>query len=310
MVAGCRRPVPGRAAAAAGSLGARRSGLQMVEGVDISPVPDYGRLLRLDGRRFVVVGGGRGMGRQSVHAVTSRGASAYVIDIDPGRAAAVAEETGSMAGVGDATRRTDMERLFEDALGRLGGIDGVIDVVGLAEWGSILEMDDETWDGQLDITLRHAFLAVQLGARAMVEGPGGTIVVVASVSGQFSSANHAAYGAGKAGLLSLVKSAAEELGPDGIRVNAVVPGSVATPRVVALREAGLIRPWQDDPSPVGPPAQTSDIASAILFFSSAMSANVTGQTLVVDGGRSVCTPFPAAKVHPRHSPSELGRQRG
>jgi NAD(P)-dependent dehydrogenase (short-subunit alcohol dehydrogenase family) len=83
-----------------------------------------------------------------------------------------------------------------------------------------------------------------------------------------------------------------------------VPGSVATPRVVALREAGLIGPWEDNPSPIGPPAETSDIASAILFFSSAMSANVTGQTLVVDGGRSICTPFPGTRSHARGTPAE------
>jgi len=140
----------------------------------------------------------------------------------------------------------------------------------------VLDLDEATWDAQLDITLRHAFFSLQAGARAMVAGSGGTMVFVSSVSGLFSSASHAAYGAGKAGLLSLVRSAAEELGPEGLRINAVVPGSVSTPRIVALREAGLLAPWEKHPSPIGPPAETADIAAAILFLSCDLSRNVTG----------------------------------
>ncbi|HMD46677.1 MAG TPA: SDR family oxidoreductase [Acidimicrobiales bacterium] len=264
---------------------------------DPTPVPDFAARLRLDGRRFVVLGGGYGTGRQACHALSSLGATIVVVDIVEARARHVAEEVGGTAGIGDATVRDDMERLFAEAEVHLGGIDGVVDVIGLAEWGAIVDMPDEQWNAQHDITLRHVFLAVQIGGRAMAAGSGGTMVFVSSVSGLFSSANHAAYGAGKAGLLALVQSAAEELGPRGIRVNAVVPGSVATPRIEALRAAGVIAPWQDSPSPVGPPAETSDVAAAILFLSSPMSKNISGHALVIDGGQSVRTPFQTAKAN-------------
>jgi NAD(P)-dependent dehydrogenase (short-subunit alcohol dehydrogenase family) len=259
--------------------------------LDSSPVPELASRLRLDGRRFVVLGGGYGTGRQACHALVSLGARVLVVDVEGERARHVARETGSAAGVVDVTRRSDMVRLFGEATQSMGGIDGLVDVVGVAEWSAITETDDDRWDRQLDVTLRHVFLALQLGGPAMEAAGGGTMVFVSSVSGLVSAANHAAYGAGKAGLLSLVRSAAEELGPAGIRVNAVVPGSVATPRVVAMRQAGLVAPWQENPSPLGPPAETSDIAAAIVFLSSELSAQVTGQGLVVDGGRSIRTPF-------------------
>ena len=214
--------------------------------IDSSPVPDVAARLRLDGRRFLVLGGGYGTGRQSCHALASLGAGVVVVDVDGDRARRVAGEIDGVAAIGDASDRGDMTRLFSEAEERLGGIDGVVDVIGAAEWGGILYTGDDRWARQHDITLRHVFLALQLGGAAMAGGSGGTMVFVSSVSGLLSSANHAAYGAGKAGLLSLVKSAAEEFGPLGIRVNAVVPGSVSTPRVVAMRAAGLIRPWEED----------------------------------------------------------------
>lgn len=274
-----------------------------MDSFDTSPVPDVVGRLRMDGRRFVVLGGGYGMGRQAAHQLASLGAGVYVADVEGARARHVAEEIGpaAAAGTGDASDRHAMIRLFAEAGGFLGGVDGVVDVIGVAEWGGVLELSDDTWARQQDVTLRHAFLALQLGGAAMAAASGGTFVFVSSVSGLFSSANHAAYGVGKAGLLSLVKSAAEELGPLGIRVNAVVPGSVATPRVEAMRAAGLVAPWQDNPSPIGPPAETADVAAAIVFLSSDLSAQITGQGLVVDGGRSICTPFPGARRRPAGS---------
>ncbi|MGB8943598.1 MAG: SDR family oxidoreductase, partial [Streptomyces sp.] len=102
---------------------------------------------------------------------------------------------------------------------------------------------------------------------------------------------HAAYGAAKAGLISLVRSAAVEYGPRGVRVNAVAPGVVWTPRVAGLiGEEGRVRNARN--APLDRVAETSDIASALLFFASPLSSYVTGQTLVVDGGVGVKFPYP------------------
>ena len=257
---------------------------------DDSPVPDYPSLLRLDGRRLVVVGAGLGIGRQTAHALSAAGARVACVDVEADRAHDVASEVGGIPLVGDATQRSDAERIFGAADDALGGLDGVVDIVGMARYATLLEVDDDEWDWHFDIVLRHAYLVVQLGGRRLA-GSGGVLAFVASVSGLTSAPRHAAYGAAKAGLMSLVRSAAVELGPSGVRVNAVAPGVVWTPRVsAALGEEGLARNIAN--TPLGRVAQPADIAAALLFLCSDLASYVTGQTLVVDGGVGAKFPYP------------------
>ncbi len=260
---------------------------------DDSPVPDYPAALRLDRRRFVVLGAGQGIGRQSAHALASVGAHVACVDVEAARARDVADEVGGVAVVGDATRRDDAERLFDEATAALGGLDGVVDIIGMARYASLLEVDDDDWSWHFDIVLRHAYLAVQLAGRHLAAGSGGVLAFVASVSGLTSAPRHAAYGAAKAGLMSLVRSAAVELGPAGVRVNAVAPGVVWTPRVsVLLGEEGEARNVAN--TPLRRVAQPADIAAALLFLCSDLASYVTGQTLVVDGGVAAKFPYPMA----------------
>jgi NAD(P)-dependent dehydrogenase (short-subunit alcohol dehydrogenase family) len=261
---------------------------------DDTPVPDYPGLLRLDGRRFVVIGAGQGIGRQASHALASVGARLMTVDVDADLAADIAAEVGAEAFVGDAIDRDDSERLFSDAVSRLGGVDGVVDIIGMARYSLLTELSDEEWDWHFDIVLRHAFLAMQHGGRVMERG-GGVMVFVASVSGITSAPRHSAYGAAKAGLMSLVRTGAVEMGPSRIRVNAVAPGVVWTPRVSAfLGEEG--RTMNTDNTPLRRVAQPADIAAAILFLASDLSSYVTGQTLVVDGGVGAKFPYPMGNL--------------
>ena len=261
---------------------------------DDSAVPDYPSRLRLDGRGFVVIGAGQGIGRQASHALTSVGARAFCVDKDADLADDIAKEVGGVAWSGDATRRADAERLFADAEATLGRIDGVVDIVGMARYASLVDVDDEGWDWHFDIVLRHAWFAMQLGAKRMAATGGGSMVFVASVSGITAAPMHAAYGAAKAGLMALVKSAAVELGPAQIRVNAVAPGVVWTPRVSAyLGDDGRAR--NSENAPLRRVALPEDIASALLFLVSDLAGYVTGQTLVVDGGVGAKFPYPMAQ---------------
>ena len=181
--------------------------------------------------------------------------------------------------------------MFEEAGAALGRMHGLVDIIGMAQYADLVDLEDQSWDWHHDIVLRHAFLAVQLGGRAMAASGGGVMVFVASVSGITSAPLHAAYGAAKAGLMSLVRTAAVELGPSAIRVNAVAPGVVWTPRVSKyLGEEGLAR--NNANTPLRRVALPSDIAAALLFLSSDMSSYVTGQTLVVDGGVGAKFPYP------------------
>ena len=205
------------------------------------------------------------------------------VDVEATRAHEIADEVGGVAVVGDATRRADATELFDAATSALDGLDGVVDIIGMARYASVLDVDDGDWDWQFDIVLRHAYLAVQLAGRRLAAGSGGVLAFVASVSGLTSAPNHAPYGAAKAGLMALVRSAAVELGPAGVRVNAVAPGVVWTPRVSAqLGQEGEERNIAN--TPLRRVAQPADIAAALLFLCSDLASYVTGQTLVVDGG--------------------------
>jgi NAD(P)-dependent dehydrogenase (short-subunit alcohol dehydrogenase family) len=258
--------------------------------LDDSPVPDYANRLRLDGRRFVCIGSGQGIGRQAAHALAANGARLLCVDVDPDLADDIAGEVGGIAWSGDATKREDVARMFDDAVSELGGVDGVVDIVGISRFTDLLDLTDDDWDWHFDMSIRHAFLAMQYGAQAMAGHPG-VMVLVASVSGISSAPRHAAYGAAKAGLMSLVRTGAVELGPRGIRVNAVAPGVVWTPRVSGyLGEEGRARNSAN--APLGRVALPEDIASGLLFMASDLSAYVSGHTLVVDGGVGVKFPYP------------------
>jgi len=258
---------------------------------DDSPVPDYPGLLGLGGRGFIVVGAGQGIGRQASHALASAGAKVFCVDNQEQLAKEIADEVDGVPFAGDARDRADVERAVGEASDALGRIEGLVDIVGMAKYMDILATGDDDWNWTFDMVLRHAFLFSQAAGKAMAEAGGGSMVFVASVSGITSAPRHAAYGAAKAGLMSWVRSLAVELGPKGVRANAVAPGVVWTPRVSGyLGEKG--RKLQSENAPLQRVAEPADIAAAILFLASDLSAYVTGQTLVVDGGVSAKFPYP------------------
>jgi NAD(P)-dependent dehydrogenase (short-subunit alcohol dehydrogenase family) len=161
----------------------------------------------------------------------------------------------------------------------------------MARWQSILEMEDETFDWEIDICLRHAYLLSQELGRRMVASGGGTMVFIASVSGLTAAPMHAAYGAAKAGLMAWVQSLAIELGPHAVRANAIAPGTILSPRMDAVFNEDQRRTNAEN-APLQRMGSTSDIASAALFLSSDLSGYVTGRTLVVDGGVDAKFPYP------------------
>jgi NAD(P)-dependent dehydrogenase (short-subunit alcohol dehydrogenase family) len=261
---------------------------------DSSPIPDFLSMLRLDGRSYVVAGAGVGMGRHTTHALAQAGAEKIVcVDIDAGRAQEIADEVGEVAipWSGDVTTREGAAALAVFAEATLDRIDGFVDIIGMAKWESILDMTDETFDWEIDMNLRHAFVLSQEIGRRMVASGGGTMVFVASVSGLTAAPMHAAYGAAKAGLMAWVQSLAIELGPHGVRANAVAPGTILSPRMDAAFTDDQ-RAANGANAPLGHMGATSDIAAAALFLTSDMAAYVTGRTLVVDGGVDAKFPYP------------------
>jgi NAD(P)-dependent dehydrogenase (short-subunit alcohol dehydrogenase family) len=253
--------------------------------------------LGLDGARAVVVGAGfipyrAGHGRGCALRLAAAGATVACVDMDEGRANEIAAEIGAAGGkafpvIGDVRTEAEAKRVIDEAAAGLGGVDVVADVVGEALFARSHEQTEEDWDYQLTKNLKQFFFVCKAVIPHMIEqGTGGAITGVTSVDGLGSSRFHVAYGAAKAGLISLVKTYSDEFGRFGIRVNCVAPGNVGG----GVWDKPDVPFGQDVVNSLAPP-RPMDIANGVLFLSSSLAARVTGQTLVVDGGATTRSPW-------------------
>jgi len=209
-----------------------------------SPVANYANPASLEGRGFVVLGAGQGIGRQTSHALAQAGARVFCVDRDQALADSVSREVKGFACVADVTARADVERVFAEAVVHFGDtLGGLVDIVGIADIRKIPDTDDASWNRNFDLNVRHAYLAIQIGSRAMAKG--GSMVFVSSISGTHSIENEVSYGAAKAALNHLVRGAAHELGPQNIRVNAVTPGFRTYTQIAGGVERGFLDRSQD-----------------------------------------------------------------
>ena len=262
-----------------------------------TPVADYANPARLDKRGFVVLGAGQGIGRQTCHALAQSGARVLCVDRESELAEAVAKEIDGDAIAADVVKRDDMDAVFARAAGTFGdSFSGIVDIVGIADVRPLADIDDAAWSRQFDLILRHAYLAMQIGGAAMKAG--GAMVFVSSIAGALSVEDEAVYGTAKAALNHLVRCGAHEFGPRGIRINAVAPGFVRTPRLLAALDESF---WTklNDYIPLRRAATPADIAKAILFLASDMSTCVTGTILTIDGGVSNVAALPSIPLGPK-----------
>jgi len=252
-------------------------------------------VLDLSGRAALVAGAGQGIGQATALLLGAAGARIGVLDRHPERAERVVRtlaERGVQAVpiVAELTDAAQCARAIAEAEQGLAGLDVVANIVGSASWEALASMEDPVWERDLAQNLKHHVQLARAAARRWIEdGRPGTYCAVASISGLFSSARHAAYGAAKAGLISFVRSAAEEWWPHGIRVNAVAPGSVRTPRIEAMMRSAEGPP--PDEALLARMALPEDVAGAIAFLVSDLARKVTGQVVVVDGGTTTRFPY-------------------
>jgi 3-oxoacyl-[acyl-carrier protein] reductase len=252
----------------------------------------------LRGKRSLVVGGGGGgIGRAITRAFAAAGSDLAVVDIDPELAEEAAAEA-TAAGVtavrltADVRASEDIDRVVTDAARGLGALDVLVTVVGgqlaFVPAARIHEITDEDWNLMFDLNLRYVARAVRAVLRVFLEqATGGTIVSVGSITGLAGSPMQAAYGAAKAGLASLARSVAAEYSQEGIRMNVVTCGPVATP-VAQAAQAETELDW----IPMGRAASSEEVANAAVFLASPLSSYISGQSLVVDGGATAAGPFP------------------
>jgi 3-oxoacyl-[acyl-carrier protein] reductase len=265
---------------------------------------DAGRLL--DGRRVIVVGGGgAGNGRGIARGMAAAGARAVVIDISPERAAeSVAEITDSggkaLALAGDVRDPVQAERLVTESVTWLGGLDSLVTVVGgyslFTEWKALADVTDDNWNLIIDLNLTYVFRFARAAVRVFLEqGTGGSIVSIGSISGNVASPYAAAYGAAKAGLCNLARSVSVEYGDQGIRMNVVSCGVIATEaqRLNYPNGGGLA-----ERVPAGRPGDPAEIANAVIFLASPYASYISGQNLTADGSLTSRFPLPLPGIAP------------
>jgi NAD(P)-dependent dehydrogenase (short-subunit alcohol dehydrogenase family) len=257
---------------------------------DNSPVPNYVDLQKQHGRNVIVVGAGQGIGRQTAHALAQQGAHVICVDNLSERAEHVAGEVGGTAYMADVLDPGQIRKLIDSVVKERGGIDAVVDIVGMARFTSLVNAEESDWAWQFDIVFKHARLLLKYAAEELAK-TGGTFTFVSSIAALTGAQGNGVYAAAKAALVSLVQTAAVELAPTGVRVNSVAPSVVLTPRMRHLLSEERHRNFCDN-TPLGRLADPSDVASALLFLTSDHASYITGQTLVLDGGVQARLPYP------------------
>lgn len=247
---------------------------------------------RLQGKRALIYGGGTGIGFAIARSMLAEGASVFL----SGRRARALKEARAELGrpqrtafsAGDASIAGHVERVTGEAAAFLGGLDTIVVSAGATGRTPILEAQPEEFRRIIDNTLLPIFLACRFGARHLVEGGGGSIVIVSSMYGLVGQKERVAYCGAKHGAIGMVRSMALDLAGAGVRVNAICPGFVETPLALEVMQL------EPDPEatlearrrmhPIARPCRPEEVGEMAVYLASDLSAFVTGQALAIDGG--------------------------
>ena len=239
---------------------------------------------RLADRVALVTGGASGIGLATTRRFVADGARVVVGDIDETALAAVAAELGEAVATVrcDVTVEDDLARLADTAVERFGGLHIAFANAGTATLAPVVDLDLAEWSRVLDVNLTGPMLTIKHAARRMAHG--GSIIATASLNAVQAGNGMSAYCVSKAGVAMLVEVAAIELGPAGIRVNAVGPGLVATTLTQgALSIPGVVEEYEEN-TVLGRHAQPSEVADLVAFLASDEAGFISGSLYLVDGG--------------------------
>ena len=244
----------------------------------------------LEGKVALVTGASYGIGFAIATAFAEAGAKIAFNDIkqelvDKGLASYKEKGIEAKGYVCDVTKEDQVTELVKKIENDLGPINILVNNAGITKDGLMLRMTEAQWDAVLNVNLKSAFNFIHACSPIMLRQRGGSIINMASVVGVHGNAGQCNYAASKAGMIALAKSIAQELGPKGIRANAVAPGFIETAMTAQLPE-DIRKDWMKK-IPLRRGGQTEDIANVCLFLASDMSSYVSGQVIQIDGGMNM-----------------------
>jgi NAD(P)-dependent dehydrogenase (short-subunit alcohol dehydrogenase family) len=245
-----------------------------------------------EGKVAIVTGGATGIGYGSAAVLVRGGATAVLFGPDE---SALERATNSLGRasyvVGDVRRRSDVQGLVASTVERHGGLDILVNSAAIQPYGTVESLSEDDWDRTLDINLKGAFLTGHFAVPELRKRGGGAIVNIASVQGIACQTNVAAYVASKGGLLALTRAMALDHAADGIRVNAVCPGSIDTPMLRFAASENLAGRTEDEvvaswgaAHPIGRVGRPEDVGAMVAFLCSDRASFCTGGEYKVDGG--------------------------
>ncbi|MEE3385718.1 MAG: 3-oxoacyl-[acyl-carrier-protein] reductase [Prevotella sp.] len=242
----------------------------------------------LQGKTALITGAARGIGKAIALKFAAEGANIAFTDL------AVNEETeAEIAALGvkaksyasNAADFQQTEDVVKAVKEEFGSIDILVNNAGITKDGLMLRMTEQQWDAVIAVNLKSAFNFIHACVPVMMRQRGGSIINMASVVGVHGNAGQANYAASKAGLIALAKSIAQEMGPKGIRANAIAPGFIETAMTAQLSDE--IREEWKKKIPLRRGGQVDDIANTALYLASDLSSYVSGQVIQVDGGMNM-----------------------
>jgi NAD(P)-dependent dehydrogenase (short-subunit alcohol dehydrogenase family) len=241
--------------------------------------------LDFTGRTVIVTGGANGIGFACARTFAESGADVWIVDLDKEQPARAAEPLKGRGVIGDVTDANSIAHAFNTVVSAGSNLDVVVVNAGIGRPIPLLSTTDEDWSRTLAVNLTGAFNTVRAAAEHMSRQRRGSIVVTASTNSFDGEGDLTAYNSSKAGLLGLVRTAANELGPYRIRVNAVCPGLIRTRLTEAhFSNPELLRDYFRQ-IPLGRGGDPVEVAAAAAFLASDAASFITGTTLVVDGGQ-------------------------